>query len=190
MRDSQSLFGDALRRGGRNTLVEHHHDVTPDGLLRLDAQLGAEKNGLSVQITLENGPLLAHRTRMRERKNLEPSGVGEHRPLPAHKTMDPAGPPENLCARAQEQMVGVGQEHLRPGVLEALSELGFNGGLGAHRHKERGLYLVMQGAKGRGPRPGMGGTSVEMKIQAGSSHGANAVSCAVPPLRATAIPGK
>ena len=67
-------------------------------------------------------------------------------------------------------MVGVREQDLRARILERLRELRLHRGLRAHRHEERRLHFVVQGAKGRGPRAGAGGLRVEAEIQAGRHY--------------------
>ena len=84
-----------IRRRG-DALVEHHHDVAADRLLRLDAQLRAEQDRVSVDIALERRALLAHRPRVRQREDLKPARVREHRVFPAHEPVNAAGAAETL----------------------------------------------------------------------------------------------
>ena len=48
-------------RGRGDALIERHHDVAADRLLRLDADFRAEQDRLPVEVTLKNRALLAHR---------------------------------------------------------------------------------------------------------------------------------
>ena len=101
MRDPHRLPRRRLRCGRGNTLVEHHHDVAPNRLLRFHTHLRTEQNRLPIQITLKNRALLPHHPRMRQRKNLEPARIRQHRALPAHETVNAARAPKHLRPRPQ-----------------------------------------------------------------------------------------
>ena len=152
-----------VRRGG-HALVQRHHDVAADGLLRLDAQLGAEQDRPAVEIALEDRARLGHRARMRQRENLEAAGIGQHGALPAHEPMDAAQPPEDLRPRAQQQVIGIGEQDLRARILQRLRKLRLDRGLRAHRHEERRPHLVVQGPEARRARPRAGGAASTRKL--------------------------
>ena len=139
--------------GGRSdAMIQRHHDVAPDRLLRFDAHLRAEQNRFSIQITLERRAFLAHRARMLERENLVAAGVGQDRALPAHKLVDATQAPENLHARPQEQMISIREQNLRTGFLQRARELRFHRRLRSHRHEERRLHFVVQSLERRRAR--------------------------------------
>jgi hypothetical protein len=158
--------------GGRgDALIERHHDVGADRLLRLDADFRAKQDRFSVEITLENRALLAHRARMRQRENLKPTGVRQNRALPTHETVNAAGAAKNFRAGTQQQMVRIHQQDLGASILERLRELRFYRGLRSHRHEERSPHLAVQSAKGRGPGAGARHPRLEAEIQARRHYG-------------------
>ena len=147
MRDLERRARRRFIRGRGDALIERHHDVAADRLLRLDADLRAEQDRLPVEIALENRALLAHRARMRQRENLEPAGVGQHRAFPAHEPVDAADAPEDFRPRPQQQVIGIREQDLRARILERLRELRLHRGLRADRHEERRLHFVVQRAE-------------------------------------------
>jgi hypothetical protein len=56
-------------------MIERHHDVAADRLLRLDAHLRAQHDRASVDVALENRAFFTHRPRMRQREDLIAAGV-------------------------------------------------------------------------------------------------------------------
>jgi hypothetical protein len=135
MRDPECRSRGGFIGGRWNALIERHHDVAPDRLLRLDAKLGAEQNHLTIEVTLKQRAFLAHGTRMRQGEDLEAAGIREHRTLPTHELVDPTHPAKDLGAWTKQQVVGICQQDLRAGVLERLGKLRLHSRLRADRHK-------------------------------------------------------
>ena len=90
---------------------ESGDDVRADGGLDLDGALGGEQVEALVDVAAEAGAALVDGAIARQREDLVPAGVGEHRAVPAHEPMDPPDPAEELDAWAEHQVVGVA-EHL------------------------------------------------------------------------------
>ena len=107
---------------------------------------------------------------MRQREDLEPAGVREHRAFPTHEFVNAAEALKHLRPRPQEQVISVGEQDLRTGVFQRLRGLRLHGRLGAHRHKERRLHLVVQRAESSGARTRPGGLGFEVKMQTGAIH--------------------
>ena len=91
---------------------------------------------------------------VRQREHLEPAAVGEDGPVPAHEFMQAARLLHQRLARAQVQVVGVGEYDLRAAVLQLLRRHGLDRGLGAHRHEHRRLDDPVRGVKPPAPRAG------------------------------------
>jgi hypothetical protein len=85
---------------------------------------------------------------MRQREDLEPARVREHRPRPVHEAVDAAELLEHPHARLQHEVVGVREEHLRATLEHVLATLRSHRGVGTHRHERRRQHLVV-----RGPEP-------------------------------------
>jgi hypothetical protein len=51
---------------------------------------------------------------MRQREDLKPSGVGEHRAIPVDEAMDAAEMLENLGTGTKKQVIGIGEKHACP----------------------------------------------------------------------------
>src|SRR6476619_1572385 len=166
MRDIDGRPNGSCSGGRADTLIERHHDVAANRPLCLDAQLRAEKDRPSIEITLKDGARFAHRARMRQGKDLKSARVREYAAIPAHETVYATGAPKNFRTRSEQQMISVCEENLGAGFFECTSQLGLHSGLRADRHEERRLHFVVQSAKGRGPGPRIARQRVEAKIQA------------------------
>ena len=94
-------------------MVEHHHDVGADRLLGGDAAFRTQMNGAAIDVAPELGALLAQRAAARQREDLISARIGEHRPRPVHESVDAAEFLEDLDTRAQQQVIRVGEQHLR-----------------------------------------------------------------------------
>ena len=156
------------RRG--DALVQHHHDVTADRALRLDTHLWAQQNPLPVHVTLKNGSLLGHVSRVGKGENLIPAGVGQHRFLPAHEAVNAAHPLEDFRPWSEQQMIGVSQQDLRSGGSQRLRELCFYGGLGSDRHEDRCAHFIVQSRECGRPCLGAGRSGFNLEMKAGGGH--------------------
>ena len=112
MRHLHRAAGDTVldRRG--HALIEHHHDIGADGLLRFDTALRAQSNQGVVDIAGKFGVLLVERPASRQRKYLVTARIGQHRSRPIHESVDSAEFFKDLEARAQKQVIRIGQEDL------------------------------------------------------------------------------
>ncbi len=151
-------------------MIERHHDVAADRLLRFDANLRAEQNRLPIHVTLENRALFAHGAQVRERENLIPAGVSQDGAFPAHEFVNPADAPEHLCSRSQQQVISIREQNLGTGFFERARQLRLYRCRRPHRHEERCLHLVMERPKSRRARTGRRGNLFEAEVQTRGAH--------------------
>ena len=168
--DLERFLGRGLVRRRRDALVEHHHDIAADGDLRTDAGLGAEQVDGAVYVTAELGAFFLHIAGMRKGEDLEAAGVRQEGFLPAGELVDTAEALEDLGTRTQEQVIGVRQQDLGTGIEQGIERLRLDRRLGAHRHEQRRLHLVVQGAERRRPGPRTGSRRLEFEIQPAGGH--------------------
>ena len=154
-----------VRRGGRDALVERHHDVAADRLLHREARLGREQVLLAVDVAAEARARLVHGAVSRHREDLESARVGQHRPVPAHEPVDAAELPEHLGPGPQHQVVGVGQQHGGAGGLQRLDGLALHRRLRAHRHEHGCLHRAVQRVERRRARLRAGGLGLEGEVE-------------------------
>src|SRR5438034_8478398 len=96
MGELDGSLGLSERGGGKDALIEGHHDVASDRLLHLDAGFGREEIGLSIHVALKARALFVDFPRMRQRKNLIAAGVCQYGTIPVHETVDAAESFEDL----------------------------------------------------------------------------------------------
>ena len=162
-----SRLGLIVRSGGRNALIEHHHDIAPDHLLHFDAGFRREQVRVAVHITLEARPFFLHGSGTGKGENLKPTGVSQHRPIPVHEAMDTAEFLENFRAGAEQQMIGVGEQHAGARRFQGIDRLALDCGLGTDRHEDGCLDLTVQGGEFRRPGLGAAGGFFEGEVQTG-----------------------
>jgi hypothetical protein len=78
-------------------------------------------------------------TPVREREDLKTAAVGQKRMRPTHELLYAAQFGDELRARPQHQVIGIGQDNPRAGGGYLLGRLGLDERLRAHRHKNRRL---------------------------------------------------
>ena len=83
--------------------------------------------------------------------HLEPAGVGVGGAAPVLEGGNTAGLINNVRARLEVEMVGVGQHRLRARGFDLLGGERFHGCLGAHGDKRRGVNIAMRGVDRAGP---------------------------------------
>ena len=142
--------GGGRDRPGR-ALVEHHGDVHPHPLLRGDHRLGGEAQRRAVEVAAEGHAARVHRAQGAEAPDLEAAAVGEDRAAPAGEGVKAAEPLDDVDARAQGEVVEVGEHDRGAGLLELLRRHPLDRAQGAHRHERRRLdHAVGSGEPARG----------------------------------------
>ncbi len=128
--------------GGRifHALVKGHGHVAAQVGLDLHGLLRPHEDPPPVDVGGEGNSLLRNLPQSRQGEHLETAGVGEHRPVPVHKTVKPPQLLHHPIAGAQVQVVGVGQLDLTAQLLQIQGgHRPLDGSLSAHVHKHRGL---------------------------------------------------
>ena len=156
-----------IRRGGRDALIEHHHDIAADGLLHFNARLGRQQIALAIDIALEVCAGFIHGSRMGQGENLKAAGVRQHRARPIHEAVNAAELLEDLGARPKQEMIGIRQQQARAGCLQTFHGLRFDRRLGAHRHEDRRLDCAVQRLKSCRARLGTGRFGFQSELQSG-----------------------
>ena len=132
--------------------VEHHHDVRADGRLHLDGSLGRQHVHLLVDVALEARALLRDGAVAGQREDLVAARVGQHGPRPAHELVDAAELAKRLRARAQHQVIGVAEHHLRADLGEVRRGAVRDRGARADVHEHRRLHASVCGGHRAAPR--------------------------------------
>ena len=142
--------------GQPHDVVQHHRHVAAQSLLDGHGPLGRDGHQPAVDVRAEDGLLLGHFDAMGEAEQLEAAAVGQDRAVPAHEAVQPAQGGDDLFAGPQREMIGVAQDHLRPGGAELFDLQPLDAGLGADRHEGRHLHLAVRRREDRPPRRTMG----------------------------------
>ena len=146
-------------------MIERHHDVGADDLLRLDAALRTQTNQGAVDVAREFGIFLAQRAASGQREDLVAARIGEHGSRPVHEPMDAAEFLEDVETRSQQQVVGVGEQDLRTTLEEIFTALGSNRRMRTYGHEGRRQYLVVLRGEARGAGARILGRGFEREMQ-------------------------
>ena len=97
--------------------------------------------------------LVGHRA-VAHAEHLEPAGVGDDRPVPAHEGVQPAEARDQLVARIEEQVERVPQHHVVAERRDLGGEQALDGRLRGQRDEGRRADLAVGRAQDAGPGPG------------------------------------
>ena len=116
----------------------------PKALLDGHGPLRRDGHQPAVDVRAEDGLLFGHFDAMGEAEQLEAAAIGQDRPVPAHEAVQPAQRGDDLFAGPQREMVGVAQDHLRPGGAELFDLQPLDAGLGADGHEGGQLHVAVR----------------------------------------------
>ena len=151
------LAGDGLVALPRHHVVELHDHVGAQVPLDLHHALGREHAARAVEVTAELHAVLGDRAQVLEREHLEAARVREDRAVPRHEAVQSAQLAHEIVARAQVQVVGVREDHLRAEGTQLGGIERLHGRERPHRHERRRLDRAVRRAEraGAGPADGM-----------------------------------
>ena len=146
----------------RRAFVERHRDRGGELGLDAHAALGRHKDARAVHMRGEGDPLLGDVAELRERKDLKPAAVGEDGPVPVEEAVQAAELIDQILARPDVQMVGVGKLHLTADFPQIVGRnAALDGRGGADVHKDRRLDVAVDGVQPSAPRAALGRDAVE-----------------------------
>ena len=153
---------EALLRSGPvrrvlGALVEGHADVRAEGDLHVDGVFGSEEVAAAVQMRAEAHALIRHLAQLAQTEDLKAAGVGQQRPRPAHKPVQPAHAPYGLVSGPQVEVIGVAQDNFGAQRFQNVLRDGLNRAGGAHRHEDRRLDRAVRQMHLRPPPARRGG---------------------------------
>ena len=105
----------AAARG--SALVERHRNVGTQSLLHLHNALGREEMAAAVDVGMELHPVLFYLVHGGEAEHLEAAAVGQHGPVPLGEFVQASGLFDELVARTQVEVIGVGKHYARADLL-------------------------------------------------------------------------
>ena len=98
-------------------LVQHHHDVAAERELDVDGRFGREHVRVAIQMRTEQHAFFGDLAQAVQTENLEAAGIGENGPRPVHELVQSAEFADGFVARAQEQMIGIGENDFRVEIV-------------------------------------------------------------------------
>ena len=102
----------AGRVGG--AFIQAHDDVRPQGFLDLHGLLRSDPVSGPVDMGLKLDSFFGKFDQGVEAEDLEPAAVGKQGMVPVHEAMDPSQSLNPFMPRPQVEVVGVGENDLRP----------------------------------------------------------------------------
>ena len=128
------------------TLVERVEHVDAERVLDRDDRLRRERAERPVHVGPELDALFPDPPQVGEAPHLEAARVGQDGPVPGHEAMEATELAYQLGARAQEEMVGIGEHDLGAGRGEIGRGQALDRALRRHRHEGRRLDRAVRGA--------------------------------------------
>ena len=136
--------------GGRvfDALIKGHGNVAAQIPLDMHALFRAHKDPVTIGVSGKAHPLFGDLPQSGQGENLEPAAVCEDGAIPPHEFVQSSHLTDHIIPGTHMKMVGVGQLHLAADIPQVLGrQPAFDGGLGAHIHKNRGLDGAMRTGK-------------------------------------------
>ncbi len=131
-----------------------------------DGAFRGEAVAAPVEVGAEGDAVLVDLAQRTERHHLKPARIGEDRPRPVHEPVQAAKPRDALRAGAEEEVIGIGEHHLRPRRPHRLRRHRLDRGRGADRHETGGEHLAMRGGETSSPRRAGGGGGLGLQGEA------------------------
>ena len=122
-----------------DALVQHHRNVGAEKELDFCRPLRCQHHRRAVDVRAEERALVADAAGGGEAHDLEAAGVGQNGALPAREAVQPAEGCDPLGSRAEHEVVGVGEDHLRARGRKVAGEDALDRPRRPDRHEGRGL---------------------------------------------------
>jgi hypothetical protein len=100
-----------------------------------DGPFRRQHDGSAVDVRTKPYAALVDVDAIRKTEHLKAAAVGQDRPVPAHKVVQTTQRRHGLLAGTKHEMVGIGEDHLRPGFAESARIDAFHRTLRPHRHE-------------------------------------------------------
>ena len=128
--------------------VEQHCDVGAKFALDGHRFPRTKEEHLAAEVRAKLDAVVSHLANLGQTVNLKPAAVGEDRLVPVHEPVQSAGLADDVQSRAEEQVIRVAEQNLRPYLFEFAQVERLDAGLRADRHEHR---RVDHAARGRQP---------------------------------------
>ena len=146
-------LGLRLRHRVARALVEHHGDIGPEPGLDVRGALRGQPLPAAVEMRPKPDAVLVDVPAVAEAEHLVAPAVGQDRPVPADEAVQAAGPRHEPGAGTQMQVIGVGEDELRPQAEDVAMRQSLDGPPRAHRRERRGPDHPVRGAELARARP-------------------------------------
>ena len=153
------------RRLARHDVVEGHRDIGAQLPLDLHGALRRQRAAGAIDVALELHPVLGDAAKALEGEHLKATRVGQHRPVPGGKPMQPTHLLDHLFAGPEMQVVGVAQNDLGAGAADIVGAETPHDGVGPHRHERRRLDLAVRQRERAGSGRASGALNPKFKHQ-------------------------
>ena len=102
---------------------------------------------------------------MGQAEQLEAAAIGQDRSVPTHEAVQSAQGGDDFFARPQREMVGIAQDHFRPGGADLFDLQSLDAGLCGHGHEGRQLHVAVRRGENRtaGCTMGVGVQKLELE---------------------------
>src|SRR5271170_4395129 len=137
----------------RRALIENHGNVAAKSQLRVNRRLRRKQMRVAIQVRAKEYALIANLAIVVQAEHLKAAGVGQDRPVPRHKPMQPAQLLDQFRTRSQEQMISVGENDLGIQLASQIAlQHPFYRRLRTDRHKHWRLNGAVGGVEQTGAR--------------------------------------
>ena len=150
----QRGFSLVARRGSFNAFVENHCDVGTEGQLNLGGFFGCEQMFGAVEMRSEAHAFIGNFAKFGKAEDLIATGIGQDGAGLGHELMQAAEAANQLMARTQIKMIGVGEDDFRAKFFERFLRKRLYGSLRANRQKKRCLHHAMRRGQAAAARAG------------------------------------
>ena len=115
--------------------VKCHSDIAVEQILNLHRSFGCQFIGRPIDMRAKGHALFVKLAQLGQRHHLKPAGIGDNRPGPIHKFMQPAHGRHPFRRRPQHQMIGVANGKFGPRRTRGvgIGRLDRRGGGGNHK---------------------------------------------------------
>lgn len=146
-------------------LVKGHNNVGRQVFLDGNAFFRGEAVAGAVNVGLEGDAVSVNFAAAAEAEDLEATAVGQNWPRPGHEAVQAAHLLDDVVARPEVEVVGVGQDELRAQLHQISRPQRLDRGLGAHRGKDGRGDDAVRGVETAGPRATFGIGRDQLKLK-------------------------
>ena len=158
---SSDLSARRCSAGKRRAFVERHHYIGAELFLDVDRAFGREHQRRAVEMRPKADSFFIDRIDFRQAHRLEPARVGQHRAGKSHEARDAAHLADQLRARANREMVRVGEHHRVAHRPQLVGRHRFDCGARADRHESGRRDFAMRSHDPSGARVAFDGIHAE-----------------------------